>query len=173
MKKLFFFALAAVAMLTTGCEKLQQSELSEADLKDKVSINGYVRYTVNDSKGTAKKPEFLADQPIVLYYGTKDKDGNMTYTHYDLKTDADGCFSKQLYVKPGQAIDEVKVVCSFSMEDATYAYNKDSKRWELTSADFYGQVTKQNLAVGSSYYFPVEVAAVAYTSNPSLTQPGE
>lgn len=171
MKKYLYLVVAALAMLATSCEKVQQSELSEADLKDKVTINGYVRYTVNGSNGAAQKPQYMPDQPIVLYYGTKDKDGNMSYVHYDLKTDEEGMFSKKLYVKPGQVIDEVKVVCSFSLEDATYAYNEVSNRWVLTNADFYGQVTQQNLAVGSSYYFPVEVVAVAYTSSPDLRQP--
>jgi hypothetical protein len=89
-----------------------------------------------------------------------------------VKTDDEGYFSIDLPLQPGKVIiDEVKVVCSFSLEDATYAYNNVSKKWELTDADFFGEVAKQNLAAGSSYYYPLEVAAVAYTSNPDLDQP--
>ena len=102
----------------------------------------------------------------------KDAEGKMAYTHYALKTDEDGYFTIDLALQPGKVIiDEVKVVCSFSLEDATYAYNKVSKKWELTDADFFGEVAKQNLAAGSSYYYPLEVAAVAYTSSPDLEQP--
>ena len=41
----------------------------------------------------------------------------------------------------------------------------------MTNADFFGEVAKQNLAAGSSYYYALEVAAVAYTSSPDLEQP--
>jgi hypothetical protein len=89
-----------------------------------------------------------------------------------VKTNEDGYFAIDLPLQPGKVIiDEVKVVCSFSLEDATYAYNKVSKKWELTDADFFGEVAKQNLAAGSSYYYALEVAAVAYTSSPDLEQP--
>ena len=102
----------------------------------------------------------------------KDAEGKMAYTHYTLKTNEDGYFTIDLPLQPGKVIiDEVKVVCSFSLDLATYAYNKVSKKWELTNADFFGEVAKQNLAAGSSYYYALEVAAVAYTSSPDLEQP--
>ena len=161
MKKILFLAVAIIALITTGCENLQPTQVSSKDLKDKVTVSGYARYTVNNGKGEAQK-----------YYGMKDAEGKMSYTHYALKTNEDGYFTIDLALQPGKVIiDEVKVVCSFSLEDATYAYNTVSKKWELTNADFFGEVAKQNLAAGSSYYYPLEVAAVAYTSNPDLDQP--
>ena len=172
MKKILFLAVAVIALITTGCENLQPTQVSSKDLKDKVTVSGYARYTVNNGKGEAQKPELLTDQELVLYYGMKDAEGKMSYTHYALKTNEDGYFAIDLALQPGKVIiDEVKVVCSFSLEDATYAYNTVSKKWELTDADFFGEVAKQNLAAGSSYYYPLEVAAVAYTSNPDLDQP--
>lgn len=172
MKKYLFMALAAAAMLFSGCENLQPTEVSQKDLKDKVTVSGYARYKVNNSNGDAQKPQLLNDQALVLYYGMKDAEGNMSYTHYDLKTDEAGFFSIALPLPAGKVIiDEVKVVCSFSLEASTYGYNESSKRWEMTDADFYGEVTKQNLAAGSAYYYDIMVAAVAYTSNPNLTQP--
>ncbi|GEM_PF-1273589 len=173
MKKLFFLAVAAIALLTTSCERVQSTEVSEQNLKDKVTISGYARYIVVNSKGESKDPEMLEDQDLILYYGMKDAEGNMVYTHYDLKTDEDGYFATTLGVKPGQVIDEVKVQCSFSLEDATYAWNKVAKKYEKTNADFFGETVKQNLAAGSSYVFVVEAKAVAYTSNPDLEQPDE
>ena len=172
MKKILFLAVAAIALITTGCENLQPTEVSSKDLKDKVTVSGYARYTVNNSNGEAQKPKVLENQDLVLYYGMRDADGVMAYTHYALKTDESGFFTIDLPLQAGKVtIDEVKVVCSFSLVGETYAYNKVSKKWERTDADFYGEVTKQNLAAGNSYYYAIEAAAVAYTSNPDLTQP--
>ena len=172
MKKILFLAVAVIALITTGCENLQPTQVSSKDLKDKVTVSGYARYTVNNGKGEVQKPELLTDQDLVLYYGMKDAEGKMSYTHYALKTDEDGYFTIDLPLQPGKVIiDEVKVVCSFSLEDATYAYNNVSKKWELTDADFFGEVAKQNLAAGKSYYYALEVAAVAYTSSPDFEQP--
>ena len=172
MKKYLFLAVAAAAMLFSGCENLQPTEVSKADIKDKVTVSGYARYVVNNNQGAVQKPQLLEDQALVLYYGMKDAEGNMSYTHYDLKTDEAGFFSIALPLQPGKVtIDEVKVQCSFSLEASTYGYNDSSNRWEMTDADFFGEVAKQNLAAGNAYYYDIMVAAVAYTSNPNLKQP--
>ena len=175
MKKILFLAVAVIALITTGCENMQPTQVSSKDLKDKVTVSGYARYSVTklvNGKGQVQKPQLLTDQDLVLYYGMKDAEGKMAYTHYALKTNEDGYFAIDLPLQPGKVIiDEVKVVCSFSLDLATYAYNKVSKKWEMTNADFFGEVAKQNLAAGSSYYYALEVAAVAYTSSPDLEQP--
>lgn len=159
-------------MLFSGCENMQPTEVSNKDLKDKVTVSGYARYQVNNSSGKVQDARILADQDLILYYGMKDADGKMSYTHYDLKTDEAGFFSKELPLAYGKVIiDEVKVVCSFSLEGQTYGYNTNSNRWELTDADFYGEVAKQNLAAGSAYYYDIVARAVAYTSSPNLQQP--
>ena len=118
MKKILFLAVAVIALITTGCENMQPTQVSSKDLKDKVTVSGYARYTVNNGKGEVQKPELLTDQELVLYYGMKDAEGKMAYTHYALKTNEDGYFAIDLPLQPGKVIiDEVKVVCSFSLED--------------------------------------------------------
>ena len=173
MKKYIFMAVAAAAMLFSSCEKVKTTEVSGVDTQNKVTVRGYARYVVTDSKGSVKKPELLENTPLILYYGTKSADGKtMSYVPYDLKTDADGYFTIDLALEPGKVvIDEVKVVCSFSREEETYAYNEKTSKWVQTDADFFGEVAKQNLAAGNSYYYDLLVAAVAYTSSPDLVQP--
>ena len=104
MKKILFLAVAVIALITTGCENLQPTQVSSKDLKDKVTVSGYARYTVNNGKGEAQKPELLTDQELVLYYGMKDAEGKMSYTHYALKTDEDGYFTIDLALQPGKVI---------------------------------------------------------------------
>ena len=84
MKKILFLAVAVIALITTGCENMQPTQVSSKDLKDKVTVSGYARYTVNNGKGEAQKPELLTDQELVLYYGMKDAEGKMAYIHYAL-----------------------------------------------------------------------------------------
>lgn len=175
MKKYLFMALAAAAMLFSGCENLQPTEVSQKDLKDKVTVCGYARYVVNKLDGSTLKedtPKILAEQPIVLYYGIKDAEGNMSYRHYDLKTDMAGFFTIDLPLQPGKTvIDEVKVQASFSLELATYAKNTKTNTNVRTDADFFGEVVNQNLVAGKTYYCDLLAKAVAYTSNADLEQP--
>ena len=103
MKKYLFMALAAAAMLFSGCENLQPTEVSQKDLKDKVTVCGYARYVVNKLDGSTLKedtPKILAEQPIVLYYGIKDGSikafslelatyAKNTKTNTNVRTDAD------------------------------------------------------------------------------------
>ena len=55
--------------------------------------------------------------------------------------------------------------------ETTYAYNTSNSKWEETSADYYAEVSKTNLTGGNSYFYDVQMVAVAYTSDPLLTQP--
>ena len=175
MKKILFLAVAVIALITTGCENLQPTQVSSKDLKDKVTVSGYARYSVTklvNGKGQVQKPQLLTDQDLVLYYGMKDAEGKMAYTHYALKTNEDGYFTIDLPLQPGKTvIDEVKVQASFSLELATYARNTKTNTNVRIDADFFGEVVNQNLVAGKTYYCDLLVKAVAYTSNADLEQP--
>ncbi len=179
MKKVLFFAVAALMLLATGCKK-EPTEINQVNLPDKATVQGYVRYVTSDKSGKANDPEIVPNAQVFIYYGIKDDKGNMNYTRYDVEADKNGYFTQQYGVKPGQVIDEVKVQCSMSVDanhpgkfSTTYAYNKDSKKFEEASADYFAEVSKTNLVGGNSYMYDVLMAAVAYTSDPNLLQPGE
>ena len=62
MKKILFLAVAVIALITTGCENMQPTQVSSKDLKDKVTVSGYARYTVNNGKGDGKRLRPLHSQ---------------------------------------------------------------------------------------------------------------
>lgn len=176
MKKCFFFAVAAMMLLATGCN-LQPTEINAEDLPDQVKISGFLRYTAIDKNGKGIDPVVAPKSPVYVFYGTK-VDGNMQYKRYDLTSDAQGYFSMSLGVKPGQVIDEVKVQGSLYVDMAkpgmftpSYARNTDSGKMEMSSTEYFGEVSKTNLVCGKAYFYDVNMTPSAYTSNPDLEQP--
>ena len=171
MKKILFFAVAAIALLATSCT-VEPTEINANDLNDKVYVHGFVRYTPFNSQGKAADAVAVGKQAIILYYGIKEGD-KMNYQRYDLVTNRDGYFSTNLGVRPGQVIDEVKVQCRLFVEEGSYAYNKKTKKYVLADTEFFAEVVKKDLTAGSSFFFDVDMVPVAYTSDPDLRQPDE
>lgn len=173
MKKYLFLAVAAVAMIVSGCKDVESSEISGgASSADQVSIRGYARYIAYDKNGQPEEPEILDNTAIVLFQGSFDEDSVMQYKRIELKTDGTGYFSTELNVESGKVtIDEVKVQCRQTIPDGSYAFNQSNNKMERADTEFFAEIVKKNLTVGNAYYFALDLVPVAYTSDPDFKQP--
>ena len=178
MKKIFYFVVAAFALLATGCN-VQPTEIEENNLPDKVVVSGHVRYIAHIDKNgkipAVKDLEVVENAEVIIFYGIKDPEtGNMNYKRYPVKANEDGFFTYTFGVKPGQVIDEVKCQCTYVADDDSdiemFGKNVEGK-WIETTGILFGEVPITNLAAGSSYYYDIIIHPVTYTAEPGMEQP--
>lgn len=177
MKKTFIMAaFIAVAAMFASCEK-EPTALELNNLNGKLTVAGFVTmrtWKEKDDALTENDPVVVKSQKVVVLYGTKDKDGKMSYQEFSATTNGDGYYTVELPVAVGQTIDEVKTQIQVFFEKATVAQYTDGADLKFTTTDAWYQAQKiqADAPAGQTISMDLVLAPVELTSRNDLKIPG-
>ena len=162
MKKIFtLVGLVALMAGFTACTK-NQTELSGETLPQKLTVSGFVRYVE-----AGEDPELVNTGTLVnVYYGKKDKKGNVTFAVKTVAVNRDAFFEVQLGCPPGKSL---KVKIQSSMVGSSDAIDEEGKKTN-SDAHFFGESALKDVACGSAVCFTLDMAPVSFDSEPGIKQ---
>lgn len=163
MKKLFFAALATVAVLFASCEKIEPTAVNPESLTSSAKVTGFVQYEyVATSKGETKT-NILSKQEVTVLRGTLVGE-KISYVAYKTTTDVLGFYQIEIPVAPGQEIVEVKVLANY--KGNTYYKNQEGK---LVSGDalFSAEASAQHVPAGIVTNINLLLTPAAYVDQPA------
>lgn len=161
MKKLFFAALAMVAVLFASCEKIEPTAVNPEELGSSAKITGFVQYQYNTKSDT--KVDILPRHAVTVLRGTL-VDGKMSYQSHQVFTNNQGFYSIDLPAAAGKSIDEVKVLATYQTD--TYYVNQEGKTVS-GNALFTAERSESNVAAGLVTNINLMLVPVAYTDEPA------
>lgn len=148
MKKVFFAAMAMVAVLFASCEKVEPTAITPDQLNATVKVVGYVECQISelDGKTVEEDTVTLGNQPIQVMVKY---DAKGAYEVYNVTTNGSGYYSIDLKVAAGNSLAEIKVQAECYKEEKAVTKNREGDLKEV-NAYFFGTKSKYNVLGGQT-----------------------